>query len=62
MIGWLSSQRAQKCCSLRASAWSAKLVALLLLSFSIPVFAQDLASFEKNVTVKTLPNGLTVVL
>ena len=30
--------------------------------FAVPVFAQDLASFEKNVTVKTLPNGLTVVL
>jgi predicted Zn-dependent peptidase len=43
-------------------AWPAKLAALLLLALSIPAFAQDLASFEKNVTVKTLPNGLTVVL
>ena len=42
--------------------WSAKLAALLLLAFARPVLAQDLASFEKNVTVKILPNGLTVVL
>ena len=42
--------------------WSAKLAALLLLAVSLPAFAQDLASFEKQVTVKTLPNGLTVVL
>ncbi len=34
----------------------------LLIAFAAPLFAQDLASFEKNVTVKTLPNGLTVVL
>jgi predicted Zn-dependent peptidase len=42
--------------------WSARLAVLLLLALGIPTFAQDLRSFEKNVTVKTLPNGLTVVL
>ena len=34
----------------------------LLIVYAAPLLAQDLASFEKNVTVKTLPNGLTVVL
>jgi len=34
----------------------------LLIAFAASTFAQDLASFEKNVTVKTLPNGITVVL
>jgi predicted Zn-dependent peptidase len=34
--------------------------ALLLLSALLP--AQDLASFEKRVTVKTLPNGMTFVI
>ncbi len=41
---------------------SAKLVAILLLAFALPLVAQDLASFEKRVTVKTLPNGLTVLI
>ncbi len=27
-----------------------------------PLFAQDIASFEKKITVKTLPNGLTFVI
>jgi predicted Zn-dependent peptidase len=35
---------------------------LLLVLCWIPAFAQDLASFEKRVTVTRLPNGLTVVL
>ena len=35
---------------------------LLLLFATLPVFAQDLASIEKNVTVHKLPNGLTVIL
>ena len=35
---------------------------LLLIAFSLPLAAQDLASFEKQVTVKTLPNGLTVII
>jgi predicted Zn-dependent peptidase len=35
---------------------------LLILFGTFPALAQDLASFEKRVTVSTLPNGLTVVL
>jgi len=35
---------------------------LLFVLCWIPAFAQDLASFEKRVTVSKLPNGLTVVL
>ena len=62
MIRWLPPQRALNLGSSRTKAWPAKLAALLLLVLSLPVLAQDLASFEKNVTVKTLPNGLTVVL
>ena len=42
--------------------WFAQLSALLLLGAALPLAAQDLASYEKRVTVKTLPNGLTVVL
>src|SRR5271165_3133744 len=42
--------------------WFAKLTCLLLLAASMPLAAQDLASYEKRVSVKTLPNGLTVVL
>ncbi len=39
------------------------LAALLLLALTtLPLAAQDLASFEKRVTVKTLPNGLTVLI
>jgi predicted Zn-dependent peptidase len=41
----------------RAVALSAALFLLSLFSF-----AQDIASFEKRITVKTLPNGLTVML
>ena len=37
-------------------------LALLLLALALPLAAQDLASFEKRVTVKTLPNGLTVLI
>lgn len=62
MTRWLPPQRAQYRRSAGTPAWSARLAALLLLLVSLPGFAQDLASFEKNVTVKTLPNGLTVVL
>jgi predicted Zn-dependent peptidase len=39
----------------------AKFVLLLLLSAMI-AHAQDLASFEKRVTVKVLPNGLTLIV
>ncbi len=35
---------------------------LVLLLVTLPLAAQDLASFEKRVTVKTLPNGLTVII
>ncbi len=42
--------------------WFAKLTCLLLLLAALPLAAQDLASYEKRVSVKTLPNGLTVVL
>ncbi len=34
----------------------------LMLALTLPLAAQDLASFEKRVTVKTLPNGLTVLI
>src|ERR1051325_6658368 len=37
-------------------------VTLLLLTISVPLWAQDLASFEKHVTVKKLDNGLTVIV
>ncbi len=39
-----------------------KLVCLLVLVAALPLAAQDLSSYEKRVSVKTLPNGLTVVL
>jgi len=35
---------------------------LLLLMAMLPAFAQDIASFEKRVTVKRLPNGLTLLV
>ena len=35
---------------------------VLLAVMTLPLAAQDLASFEKRVTVKTLPNGLTVLI
>src|SRR5512146_1173166 len=38
------------------------LLILLLWITAASLFAQDLASFEKRVTVQKLPNGLTVVL
>ena len=40
----------------------AKPLALVLLALTLPLAAQDLASFEKRVTMKTLPNGLTVII
>ena len=36
--------------------------ALILLLSAVTALAQDLASFEKRVVVKTLPNGLTVLV
>jgi len=38
------------------------LAAALLLTAALSAPAQDLASFEKRVTVKTLPNGLTLLV
>jgi predicted Zn-dependent peptidase len=39
-----------------------KLVLFLLVVSSLFVHAQDIASFEKRIQVRTLPNGLTVIL
>ena len=39
-----------------------RLVLLALLLASLPVVCQDLASFEKRITVKKLPNGLTLLV
>ncbi len=38
------------------------LLALIAFICVLPAFAQDLASFEKRVVVKTLPNGLTLIV
>jgi predicted Zn-dependent peptidase len=43
------------------NSWKRVGLALLMLA-ALRLTAQDLASYEKRVTVKTLPNGLTVVL
>jgi predicted Zn-dependent peptidase len=37
-------------------------ILVLLLIFTTLAAAQDLASFEKRITVKKLPNGLTIVI
>ncbi len=42
--------------------WFAQLTCLLLLAAAMPLAGQDLSTYEKRVSVKTLPNGLTVVL
>jgi predicted Zn-dependent peptidase len=39
-----------------------KLALLALFFCALPLFAQDIASFEKRIQVRTLPNGLTVIL
>ena len=41
---------------------SRKFLLLFLFLFTLPLFAQDVASFEKRVQVRVLPNGLTVLL
>ncbi len=46
----------------RIHSYAANLFLLLFLGFATLASAQDLASFEKRVTVKTLPNGLTVII
>ena len=43
-------------------SYTALAALLLLVVMTLPLAAQDLASFEKRVTVKTLPNGLTVLI
>ena len=40
----------------------AKVLCLLFLASALPLLAQDLSSYEKRVLVKTLSNGLTVVM
>jgi len=40
----------------------ARVVVLLLMVMTLPLVAQDLASFENRVTVRTLANGLTVII
>jgi predicted Zn-dependent peptidase len=37
-------------------------IALVLVAVSLPAVAQDLATFEKKITVKRLTNGLTVLI
>src|SRR6201987_5531882 len=39
-----------------------KLLLLLVFVTAIPLWSQDIASFEKRIQVRTLPNGLTVLL
>jgi predicted Zn-dependent peptidase len=43
-------------------SYTALAALLLLVVMTLPLAAQDLASFEKRVTVKTLSNGLTVLI
>ncbi len=42
--------------------WFSRLICLLLFAAAMPLMAQDLSSYEKRVSVKTLTNGLTIVL
>ena len=39
-----------------------KLLLFLLFAATLSLYAQDIASFEKRIQVRTLPNGLTVIL
>src|ERR1017187_9625471 len=43
-------------------SYTALAALLLLVVMTLPLAAQDLASFEKRVTVKKLANGLTVLI
>src|ERR1700722_16428585 len=52
--GGLMKHRPTKCLALN--------IAVLSLLLSSLALAQDLASFEKRVTVKKLPNGLTLIV
>lgn len=47
---------------MRNSLYRLSAFALLVLLSTISLAAQDIASFEKRITVKTLPNGLTAVV
>jgi hypothetical protein len=53
-----------KRCSTKQSPIQRRALALciLLLAFTAFSAAQDIASFEKRITVKTLPNGLTLLV
>ena len=39
-----------------------KFLLFVLCLLTLPLFSQDIASFEKKIQVRTLPNGLTVIL
>jgi predicted Zn-dependent peptidase len=41
---------------------SRKFLLFVLCLLALPLFSQDIASFEKKIQVRTLPNGLTVIL
>lgn len=43
-------------------AWRCRLVCALALMVAFGLQAQDLKSFEKRITVKVLPNGLTLII
>ena len=43
-------------------AWGCRLVCTLALLVACRLYAQDLKSFEKRITVKVLPNGLTLII
>ena len=38
------------------------LLAFLFFFASVPLLGQDMASFEKRITVRKLPNGLTLLV
>ena len=40
----------------------APVLGFFIIIISLPIYAQDIASFEKRITVRTLPNGLTVLV
>src|SRR5581483_1583343 len=46
----------------RVSMKLRKLLLFLLFAATLSLYAQDIASFEKRIQVRTLPNGLTVIL
>jgi predicted Zn-dependent peptidase len=54
--------KARFTCSVPGSRWSLLLAAVLCLGLASMASAQDLASFEKRITVKTLGNGMTLIV